>query len=307
MRFFNLKNCGWLFLALLSILGFYYVLFLNNFDSHPITSELPYHPEWEISTPDSATLAKINQILEQPFIYLDEGGQSYVFSSTDQKYVLKLFKFKRFRPSFLIKILPPIFPFKSYREQHIAKREKKLMTAFNGYKLAYDLHQHASGLIFIQLNPSNQSKWIILVDKGGRQRKLNLAKVSYVLQERGEMLSTDLSRILQQGNLSIAKQRIDQVFDLYLSEYHKGIYDLDHGVMHNIGCIRNRLFHLDVGKLVADEKMKEPEFYQKDLIKIAAKLQRWISWQYPQYAQELIKYMEEKLSHILCKNFEFAL
>lgn len=284
--------------ALLSVATLHHFLFLNDLDSNYITSDLPYDPTWEVSAPDLASLTKINQILQQPFVYLDEGGQSYVFSSSDQKYVLKLFKFKRFRPSFFVKILPNIFPFKTYRDQHIAKREKKLITAFNGYKLAYDLHQHESGLIFIQLNPSNQSRWITVVDQRDRQRKINLAQVSYILQEKGEMLSTDLSKLLNQGNLSIAKQRIDQVFKLYLSEYQKGIYDLDHGVMHNIGCLGGQVFHLDVGKLIADEKMKRPEFYQKDLIRIASKLQRWISQHYPQYTQELTKYMEEKLLHM---------
>ncbi len=297
MKFFNLKNCRWLLFTLLSMSACYYFLFLNDdLDSHQITSELPYHSEWEIPVPDSKSLAKINQILEQPFVYLDEGGQSYVFFSADQKYVLKLFKFKRFRPSFFVKILPNIFPFKNYRNQHIAKREKKLTVAFKGYKLAYDVHREESGLIFIQLNPSNQSGWITVVDKRNRQKRINLAKVSYVLQEKGEMLSVDLSKILQRGNLPMAKQRIDQVFNLYFSEYQKGIYDLDHGVMHNIGCIGNQLFHLDVGKLIADEKMKQPEFYQKDLLKIVSKLQSWISHHYPQFAQELNEYMEEKLS-----------
>jgi hypothetical protein len=305
MKFVTLRN-AWIVFAILFITLFSYFRFSDD-DINPenITSHIPSQSRWEISPPTEEDSVRIETIFSQPFLYLSEGGQSYVFVSGDQNYVLKFFKFKRFRPQPLVQLLPDIFPFKSYRDQHIAKREKKLTTAFNGYKLAYELHRQESGLIFIQLNPSPLSKWILLIDKENKQRKINLENVSYILQVKGEMLSVDLSRILNEGNLSLAKQRIDQVLTLYLSEYQKGIYDLDHGVMHNIGFLGNQVFHLDVGKFIADERMKQPEYYQTDLIKIASKLRSWIQQHYPQYSQELTIYLEDQVSHLLDKKFKF--
>lgn len=300
MTYLGLRYYIWLiiFIFLCSVP---YFLFFSYDELHPshISSNLPFHSEWQISgQPPIDT----HQIFDMPFVYLSEGGQSFVFSSSDQKYVLKLFKFRRFRPNIFVKYLPNFFPFKNFKDKHISKREQKLISAFNGYKLAYELHQKESGLIAVQLNPSHQSKWVTVIDKQKNIRKINLENVSFVLQEQGEMLSVDLSRILDQGNTLIAKQRIEQILKLYLSEYLKGIYDLDHGVMHNIGCIDGRLFHLDVGKFVADERIKQPQNYEKDLIKIISKLQIWINKRYPQYSQELTNYMNERLSHILNKN-----
>lgn len=304
----KLKKRIWILsFCLLAFIAYFFIFSNDDLNLRNITANIPFNPKWEVAAPAPEEQAKIDIILEQPFIYLDEGGQSYVFSSADQKYILKLFKFKRFRPNFFVDLLPDVYPFKSYKSRHTKKRENKLIAAFNGYKIAYDLHKAESALIYVQLNPSNQSKIVTLIDKQNNERKINLEKVSFVLQEKGEMLGTDLTKILDQGNILKAKQRIDQVLALYLSEYRKGFYDLDRGVMHNIGTIGDRLFHLDVGKLVLDNRIQQREFYQEDLIEISTKLRNWIDKRYPQYAQELTTYLENGLSHNIEKKFKFPL
>ena len=55
---------------------------------------------------------------------------------------------------------------------------------------------------------------------------------------------------------------------MYISEYKKGIYDRDHGVMHNTGFVEDYPFHLDVGKFSKEESMRQVKFYKKDLERI---------------------------------------
>jgi len=282
----------WLISSFILIFSLYYFLFLQ--DDLDLSPNNLKNSAWEVST-TAEDKAKINLILNQPFTYLSEGGQSYVFVSQDQKYVLKLFKFNRFKPHFLVQLLPDIFPFKTYKEKHTKKRENKLITAFNGYKLAYDLHKEESALIALQLIPSHGTTWITVVDKKNRLKKINLETVPYILQEKGEMLSFELSNLLKSSNLSLTKIRLTEVLQLYLLEYQKGISDLDHGVMHNIGCIEERIFHLDGGKFIFDHKIKDPKAYAEDLIKVASKLQAWVSKEAKEHSYELTKHLENRL------------
>lgn len=249
--------------------------------------------------------AALSIILSQPFHYLGEGGQSYVFSSADQRYVLKLLKFKRLQPSWLVSHLPNISLLSNYRNKHIARKKQKLKSFFLGHTLAYDLHRQESGLILMQLYPSHVSQPVILIDKLGLQRKIDLENMVYVVQEKGETLRRVFSQLLNQGDLQAVKTRIGQVFDLYLSEYHKGIYDLDHGVMHNIGFVDDKPIHLDIGKFIYDERIKQLNEYQHDLIKVAGKIKVWIHKHYPQYDQELTEDIEGKLTGILGREFHF--
>lgn len=264
--------------------------FIKNFTCDPSLCK-----EWTTPQLSPKEQEELSAVLNQPFTYTGEGGQSYVFSSSDQKYVLKLFKFNRFRPSWIVAMLPGGTLFSPYRENHIEKREKKLKTVFTGHQLAYDLLRNESGLYFIQLSPSLNERKISIVDKIGLKRTIDLGRLVYVIQEKGETLSTVLKSLLDEGQVELVKIRIGQVIDLYHSEYLKGIYDIDHGVMHNIGFVGSKPIHLDVGKFIQDENIKNLEFYQQDRMKIAAKIRLWIEKNYPQYHEELAQAIEEKL------------
>lgn len=294
-----------LILALVFALVRIYFRATDDFRISNITYDLPYHSEWEIPvlTPDEK--AQLKTILSQNFSYLGKGAQSYAFASEDQKYVLKFFKFKHLKPSWYVDILPDIPPFSEYKKKLAARKERKLIGAFSGYKIAYDIDRPESGLIYIQLNPSHEYLPVTLIDKIGLKRNVDLGSVVFILQEKGVTLRVALAQLLDEGNIALAKQRIGQIFNLYLSEYRKGIYDHDHGVLQNSGFIGDRVIHLDVGKIHKDEKISQPQFYHEDLILVANKIKTWLCKNYPVQCPEMIKDMEEKLTHIFGSPFTF--
>lgn len=298
----------WIFLGSVFILAAFiiYDRYIDDLRVGNITQELPYHPEWEIKALPENEQKTVDQILSQPFTYIGEGGQSYVFASRDNQYVLKLFKFKRFRPAWYMQFIPAWPMFAEYREHHVTSRANKLVRVFTGHLVAYEYIKPESGLVFIQLNPTHVPQIISLKDKVGFTRQVDLGNTVFVLQEKGEMLRLVFSKLLKKGQVDEVKDRIGRIFDMYLSEYSKGIYDDDHGVMQNFGFIGERPFHLDVGKFKHDDSYKQPEIYQPDLIKVAFRMQVWIGKYYPQYYEELIADMEMKLSRILEREFHFT-
>lgn len=284
-----------------------YYRITDDFRLGNIKYEMGFHPEWEIATPTAEEQTNLDQILEQPFTYIGKGAQSYAFSSADQKYVLKFFKFKHLRPSLITAWIPNLTPFSSYLEKEEARKTRKRNGVFRGYKLAYDVNKNESGIIFIQLNPNHISKLITVIDKIGLKRTVDLGEVPYVLQEKGQTLRTVLTNLLKQGNSQEAQVRIGQIFDLYLSEYQKGIYDHDHGIMHNTGFVGNRPFHLDVGKLSPDENISSPVHFREDLIIVGKKIDKWLYFQFPEQRASLSHYMEERITATTNDAFKFPL
>lgn len=275
-----------------------YFRLTDDFRIGNIQYEMPYHPEWEIPALSEKDQLSLDNILKQKFHYVGKGAQSYVFASDDQLYVIKFFKFKHLRPAWFVDILPDISPFSAYKQKVAARKHRKLYGVFSGYKLAYDVDKDNSGLIFIQLNPSKKHQEITLIDKIGLKRTVDLGEVVYIVQQKGVTLRTALGELLDKGDISTAKSRIGQIFDLYISEYSKGIYDHDHGVMQNAGFVGDRPIHLDVGKLNKDDRMRQPEIYRPDLLKVAAKMKVWLEANYPKQAPEIVKDIEFKLSNI---------
>ena len=288
------------FLALFSVLYMVNISYFRpRFNVSNVTSSTPYRQDWEVGVPNHQETFLLNTIISQPLTYLGGGGQAYAFSSADGRYVLKLFKFNRFRPSAFFEKMPDLPPFRSYFQKHKDRRSKKLETAFAGYKLAYEMLRQESGLLLVQLNPLPRSVIVTLRDQTGEFQAIDLQYIPFILQLKGEMLSSTLKELLAKGDLDRVKDCFDQLVALYLKEYSRGLYDLDRGLMHNIGSLEGKkLFHLDAGKLTYDEKMKLPQVYRHELQKVAVKIDLWLKKNTPIYASELSQYLHERIESL---------
>ncbi len=303
---FKNKIISLLFLVLLGVLGLYVYEHYFDIRLNNIREDLPYHAEWQVKSLTEEKQNEVALILNQPFTYQSEGGQSYVFSSADNQYVLKLFKYKRFRPAWFVTLMPDSAAFQDFKENHVNKRAAKLDRVFMGHKVAYDFIQNESGLIFVQLNPSHLSKKITLTDKVGLSHQIDLGEAAFVVQKKGEMLRHYFAKLLNKAQTQVVKERISQIFATYVSEYERGIYDADHGVMQNFGFIGDQPFHLDLGKFKIDNHYKQPEVYQADLSKVAERMRLWMKKYYPAYYDEMRQHIESELSQIFHKPFTFA-
>ncbi len=239
-----------------------------------------------------------NEAINQPFYYLGEGGQSYVFRSEDQKYVLKFFKFHRFRAPWFVSYLPSLAFFDEIKEKSISKREKRLVKVLRGHQVAYEYIRNEAGLAFVQLTPDNSEKKVLIFDKKGKEKLVDLGRMPFILQEKGEPLNVVFSRLLDQGLVEAMKEKIDRIFAFYLGNYRKGVMDEDHGIMHNLGFLGDRPIHLDAGEFIQDERIKQKELIEIEMHIIAQKMSVWVEKKYPQYAREISLHIQDQLKLI---------
>jgi hypothetical protein len=284
-----------------------YYRLTDDFRLSNITYDLPHESRWE--TPPLTTEEKqhLATLLNQKFYYLGKGAQSYAFVSEDQLYVIKFFKFKHLKPNVFVDLLPPIPPFKKYKHQSIERKERKLIGVFDGYALAYREHREDSALLFLHLLPTDTLRQTVtLVDKIGIERQVNLDEMVFLVQKKGETLRNRLRHLLNENRLEEAKQTLAGVLQMYLSEYKKGLYDRDHGVMQNTGFVGDQPFHLDVGKFSHDDRMQNMAFYKKDFEHVIWKMDHWIKESYPQYDAELSPFLAEQYQQATGEVFDAA-
>lgn len=270
----------------------------DDFRLANITYEIPFHKEWKISqTPEDKS--NLEAILDQKFSYLGKGSQCYAFSSEDNQYVLKFFKFKHLKPHWFVEYLPPIPPLQNYKVQQRARKQKKLNNLFEGYRLAYEVYRPQSGLVYIHLNKTqNQHRILTVYDKIGLPRAIDLDEVVFLIQKKGKTTRILLAEDLKARDLISAKNHIDKILGFYAEEYQLGIFDKDHGILINTGFLQEQPFHLDVGKLTRNEAMKNPEEALKDIGFISDKLKIWIKNNYPQYYEELSSFIDAKIQQL---------
>lgn len=286
-----------LFVAALGLFGasrLYYRM-TDDFRLGNMTYQLPFQAPWKVPPLTDEEHAQLAQILDQKFSYIGKGAQCYAFASDDQQYVLKFFKFKHLKPNIFVDLIPSIPPFKSYKLSCIARKKRKLIGVFNGYDLAFRENRKGSELIYLHLVPTNNlNLQATVIDKIGLEKNINLDEVVFLVQRKGETLRTRMNQLLKHEKLEEAESAIANIVKMYRSEYQKGIYDHDHGVMHNTGFIGNEPFHLDVGKLNKEEKMKEVSFYKKDLEHVLWKIDYWIKGHYPRYYERFTKFISKE-------------
>jgi hypothetical protein len=284
-------------LLLFGAIRLYYRL-TDDFRLSNIIYPLPFEAPWQVPNLTAEEHQSLAKILDQKFFYIGKGAQCYAFVSEDQHYVLKFFKFKHLKPNFLIDFLPSVPPFKDYKQSCIERKKRKLIGVFNGYDLAYRENKKESELIYLHLVPSNNLQLEAkVVDKIGFEKHINLDEVVFLIQRKGETLRSRLKSLLKHGCLQEAKQAMASILAMYISEYQRGIFDHDHGVLHNTGFIGNQPFHLDVGKLNKDDRMRQKDIFKKDLEHIVWKMDVWIKAEYPHYYQELSDFLDNQYQH----------
>lgn len=109
--------------------------------------DVPPQSDWEISSLDIPPM-------NQPFTYLAEGTQAYVFLSKDQKTVLKLFK-----------------------------NEKNIQQTLETCKLAYEIRD-LTEVLFIHLNLKSGLPKFKIRDRWGKSHQIDPAETRFILQRR---------------------------------------------------------------------------------------------------------------------------
>lgn len=261
--------------------------------------ETSFRPKTLNSSENLTELDKIKTILSQPYQFLGMGNQSYAFLSEDSKYVLKFFKFGHLKKNWILNLLPEVPFITRYLDGKNRSQEKRFLKVFEGYQIAYQEDPENTGVLFIHLNKTvNLLQSVTVKDKIGFEHIIDLDDVVFVIQEKVTPTKDVITDLLKKGDIDGAKVRVSQLFDLYLSQYKKGIYDRDHNLMVNTGFKENMAIRLDVGKLKKNNEVKNPIFQKKDLQKIAFKrIDRFIKSGFPAYQKEMLTYMDTQLKN----------
>jgi len=280
--------CLVVLVAAIALVRIYYSL-TDDFREANIQYNYPmkFAEKWKTEDPSELELERLKGLLKQPYIYIGKGAQSYAFKSQDGQYVIKFFKFKHLKPSWWIDWLPSIPYIKEYREAVRNRKEKKLIGVFDAYHLAYQKDRDAAELIYLHLSPTTYLKQTVqLEDKLGLIHSIDLDQTVFLLQRKGEAFRSRLEHLINEENWIRAEESIAAILSMYVDEYEKGLYDRDHGVMQNTGFVGEKPFHLDVGKISEDPRIKNKEIYKKDLALVAWKIDYWIKQQYPRDISE---------------------
>lgn len=267
----------------------------SAFSLTKVRSPFEASPKWETEKLSAFEAVEVDKILSQDFNYLGSGAQCYAFISADGNHVLKFFKVKHLVPKKWLKLLP-IPGLANYRYQKIEKRILAKEELFRSYKMAFEELREDTGLVYIHLNKTKGMHGRIkLYDRMRNCFVASLDDYEFVIQKKAQLVQDRITAFMQKGESEDALEAIYALLRQVVSQCKQGFIDRDSGISHNYGFVGDRVVHFDMGRIVKDEKAKEPGFYQREVMRVGQKLECWLSDYYP----ELVPYLEEAIDSVI--------
>lgn len=281
--------------------GRLYYYLTGGFTENNIISDFAYNPEWDVRPLEHNEVLLLEKAMDQPYYYLGKGCQAYVFVSQDRQFVIKFFKYQRYRLQKWLEFFPPLPSIVKYREEKKQKKWNKLDGFVKSWKIAFEHLKNETGLIFVHLNKTNDlHKEITIFDKIGQLHSIDLDKMEFCIQRRADMLCDRLMQFKEKGDLKGAQELIVRLLNMIVSEYHRGLADNDHALMQNTGVLSDGTpVHIDVGQFVINDQVQNSSVYNQELFTKTYKFKIWLRENYP----ELATFLEESLQWIIGEEY----
>lgn len=211
--------------------------------------------------PDLSTIAK------SPFHYLGAGGQAVAFESEDHQYVLKFFLTKSLRGLRKYPLPKPTHWIPSHREKRASERKQRrvrdLFTTLRNYAIAFPRMQEKSGIIALQLRPSEgHLPTALLYDAAGNKHLVDLNRAAFILQKKAVTLTNKFKDPLPTEEAV----KFLKAFHHFLAERAQtGLVEMDRNAIlgENYGFIGETPVQFDVGKLILSESFSPEQETQK--------------------------------------------
>lgn len=246
-----------------------------------ITSNLSFHPEWEVSS--LLDREELKSIVSQPYHFLGKGAQSFVFASEDGKTVIKFFRHHHLSVPFWYRWIPF-----QWAQESIRKKESKLSKDFASYKIAYEVLRKEAGLLYLHLNKTSHLHLTLdLVDNLGIHHPLPLDDYEFVIQRRATLAYTALQEWIDAGRIEEAKSGLTALVQLLAYRSQQGIYDKDPDLNTNFGFIQTQPIQIDIGRF----KHRSLPQDSNELFRITDNLHQWLM----QRAPELDEHLSQEL------------
>jgi len=249
----------------------------NSFCIHYIESPMMHNPSWETATPFPS------EAFDQPFYYMGKGSQTFVFESADHNWVLKFYKF----PSHMRKISwlkHPIAYKRDPRRIEIKDHNiKRFLMSYSSFHFAHTLLPHETAVTYVHLNPTQTiKKSVTLYDRLGAKYSVSLDSTGYLLQRKAEKIFPVLDRAMASGDIALGKKVVDELIGVIVARCKTGLTDLDAMVHNNYGWLDGRAIHIDVGRFIPSEEVKQPSEYKKEAVRITQLFSDHLGEHYPE-------------------------
>jgi len=231
----------------------------------------------------------LEKILNQKYKFLNKGRQSFVFVSDDNRYVLKLFRFHRYRQSVFCNLISSFEIAKKYTKKIQDEKNDLYNESMNSYKIAYEKLKDETATIYVHLNKTNNlNRKFQIEDKFKNIHEIDLNEIGFALQKKA--CSFKKALLNARNDKKAFETLLNSFFDNLESMYSKNIINKDRHVIQNLGVIDNGVVEIDIGRFIVKNDFNEKSL-KEEAVHYTTYLKKWVL----SNSKDSIKFLDEKL------------
>lgn len=258
----------------------------SRFSPRFLISSMPYNPQWDLPALSEEEQHLLDELCSQKFHYLNKGTRCFAFLSEDRQYVIKFHRYPSHLRLFPWLNRPLAYQISPKRKQIKEYNIKRILGNFSSYKNSITDLKEENGLLLVHINKTQEIKrHICLIDKSGATHHVPLDQVTFIVQKCARPIYPTLQSLYSAGKLQQAKAIIDQLFTLIDTSCRKGYINEDPVLRTNYGLIDGRAIHIDIGDLMQQDTIKQPQARLAYMEKITLPLKRYLEHNAPELVQ----------------------
>ncbi len=266
----------------------------GGFRLNKIVFDLPENSEWEQPLTDD--FEKVQTLLDQKFIYLGKGRQSYVFESEDQQYVIKFLRYHLIRPRLRYYLLQYPQFFSEFRKYQLRRKKQQFSCWMDSYVLAHKNLKEETGILYMHLTKTkNHLKNIQFKDKIGRTYTVNADTTGFMIQKKVDLFKDRIMKLVRNKDFTHLQRVIRAYFQTVIKRQQKGIQNKDHSWVQNYGIIGfDEVYEIDAGRYSASKPCKTNSDLELYLMRYAHPLEIYFQQHFPEFHSEFLKILKEE-------------
>lgn len=231
---------------------------------------------------------------QSPYHYLGRGRQCYVFVSQDDKYVLKIPRFDRYRLPFFWKAMPSFYDRK--KKSIFLGRRDRLDFVLESFRLSAEELSEETAVLFLHFHQtSSLPARFVIYDRLHRPFTIDLNQTAFVLQEKKQLMMPLFLQTLRENRTEDAQKLLLAFLDIIDKRAQKGIFNRDPSFLKNFGWDGSKSIQIDIGSFWRKTQLSAQEAYSLSLIEGSGRVREWLAQTDP----EMLRFYEEHLKERL--------
>jgi len=240
----------------------------------------------------------LQKIASQPFHYLTEGEESYLFLSEDKEYVLKFFKMRKLTPKYWLNYIPIPWLDKK-RLSKIDVRERLRHEVFGGLKIGFQKFRHQTGIIFLHLFRTSYLKSKVRVyDQEGRAHDIPLDTVPFLVQKKVSMLPEYILSLVEQNREKEAARALCRVLEMIKDTCERGSFHINKCLETDYGFLDGKPVYIESIYAEIDPLKGGQHEVLSEVLSISRSMKSWIMQHHPQIAAAFDREMQSLFSSL---------